>query len=305
MSDEAHARRRATAGSGRLVAEPAATRQVARAAGGLVASVAITLALGAGERPDRVPVPGGDVRVGPSKRQRAMALAHCAATAPAKGSCTPAILEGEERRARVRVEPFLVDRTEVTRAAYRSCVDEGACDAPDWDACRYGNGEAPTPRDVRILARETHPAVCLTFEQARRYCRWRGGDVPDEAQWERAAGGGLFPWGEGWDGTRCNWGDDGAIDGHTLTAPVGSFPDGASPYGVEDLVGNAWEWVVRLPELDGERDAGERQAIRGGGFAAAAHAQRVHKRASYDAVRGYPNVGFRCAYGQDPGGPVP
>jgi formylglycine-generating enzyme required for sulfatase activity len=136
----------------------------------------------------------------------------------------------------------------------------------------------------------------VTFDAARAFCRWRGGDLPDEAQWEKAAGGDrLFPWGDAWDATRCNADDEGAVDGHRLTAPVGSYPRGASPYGVLDAVGNVWEWTVRLPALDG-REAEGKQAIRGGGFAAAAPAQRVHERAPYDPDRAYPNVGFRCVY---------
>ncbi len=140
--------------------------------------------------------------------------------------------------------------------------------------------------------------MCVNFEGARAYCRWRGGDLPDEAQWEKAAGGGgrVFPWGDDWDPRRLNWGDPGeSPDGHALSAPVGSYPAGAAPTGALDMAGNVWEWTRRLPGL-GPQDPPLCQVIRGGGFAAARHAQRATKRVPYDASRGYPNVGWRCVY---------
>ena len=248
---------------------------------------------------DRVAVPGGRYRCGESRGLQQKTQALCVSTSASGGACGKEILENEGRQARRELKDFQIDRLEVSQERYGECVAAGACTKSDWASCRYGDGSVPSARDREVLETQDHPAVCVTFGQARAFCLWRLGDLPDEAQWEKAAGGGrLFPWGDRWEPTLLNWGDDGKVDGFDLTSPVGSFPGGASPYGVQNMVGNVWEWAVRLPELD-EAGASGKQAIRGGGFAAPPHAQRIHKRAPYDPARGYPNVGFRCVYPTD------
>jgi formylglycine-generating enzyme required for sulfatase activity len=269
---------------------------------GVALSIPLWIALGApalqvsGEPLQRLPVPGGSYRVGKSRELRKKVLDLCRATSSDKAKCGPEILHDEAGHVRQVLVDFQIDRLEVSQSRFRECVAAGACTPPDELECRYGDGSTPAAEALRILKKEDHPAVCVTFEQARAFCRWRGGDLPEEAQWEKAAGGDrLFPWGNEWDPERANWGDDGKVDGYPLTSPVGSFPKGASPHGVQDLVGNVWEWAIRLPALDPPEAAGK-QVIRGGGFAAPPHAQRVHKRVPYDPVGAYPNVGFRCAY---------
>ena len=246
--------------------------------------------------PDRVAVPGGRYRSGASRGLQDKAQALCASTSPSGTACGKEILEDEGRRAHRALKDFQIDRLEVSQERYGECVAAGACTHSDWSRCSYGNGSVPSAQDREVLETQDHPAVCVSFEQARGFCFWRLGDLPDEAQWEKAAGGGrLFPWGDRWDPTLLNWGDGGSVDGFELTAPVGSFAGGPSPYGAQNMVGNVWEWAIRLPELDAAGAPGK-QAIRGGGFAAPPHAQRIHKRAPYDPARGYPNVGFRCVY---------
>jgi formylglycine-generating enzyme required for sulfatase activity len=175
----------------------------------------------------------------------------------------------------ISLEPFRIDRHEVTVKRYAACVRAGSC-PPPWEAnCRYRDGTAPTETDWRVLRRESHPVVCVPFAAAALYCAWAGGALPNEAQWVQAAGGSdgrAYPWGNGWDPLRLNWGDpQGSIDGHRLTAPVGSYPTGASPWGALDMVGNVWEWAVRLPSLD-DPSVRHLAVIRGGGFAAAPQA---------------------------------
>jgi formylglycine-generating enzyme len=110
------------------------------------------------------------------------------------------------------------------------------------------------------------PMMCVSFDDAAAYCKWAGGALPTEAQWEYAARGPeerLFPWGDDWDRTRCNSAEyqagralnDGAAaqawwNAAPQTAeaavgylrPVGSFPEGASWCGALDMAGNLWEW---------------------------------------------------------------
>ena len=82
--------------------------------------------------------------------------------------------------------------------------------------------------------------------------------MPTELEWERAARGieeFIYPWGNEFDGTKLNycdancpfdWNDETSNDGDELTAPVGSYPTGNSPYGVQDMAGNVWEWTSSI-----------------------------------------------------------
>lgn len=91
-----------------------------------------------------------------------------------------------------------------------------------------------------------HPIVNVTWDDAAAYAVWAHASLPTEAQWEKAArgtDGRTYPWGNEWDPSRCahsenDWGDLGS------TRPVGSYKEGASPYGVMDMAGNVWEWCA-------------------------------------------------------------
>ncbi|HEX2908435.1 MAG TPA: formylglycine-generating enzyme family protein [Phototrophicaceae bacterium] len=172
-------------------------------------------------------------------------------------------------------EPFWLDKTEVTNAQYKLCVDAGACTPPgdrtDYDDAAYAD----------------HPVVYVDWTQAQTYAEWRGGRLPTEREWEYAARGPdalFFPWGNEFDGTRLNYCDqncpydsrDKAVDdGYSTTAPVGSYPGGSSWVGARDLSGNVWEWTnsvyVSYPydKDDGREDVGRADvmvAVRGGAF---------------------------------------
>ena len=141
------------------------------------------------------------------------------------------------------VDTFCLDRTEVTAAAYARCVSAGSC------ATIAVAGVEPAGRctsESSVLGE--HPLNCATFDEATTYCAFRGMRLPTEAEWELAARrGGEVPW-EGSDasgqgiavGERANL--DGK-DGFEHTAPVASFPKGASKDGVVDLIGNVAEWT--------------------------------------------------------------
>jgi formylglycine-generating enzyme required for sulfatase activity len=204
----------------------------------------------------------------------------------------PTCSDIEEPAREIHVPAFRIDRTEVTRAAYRRCTAAGACTPP---ASPCGG----TPWDTPSLAR--HPITCVDWDQARAFCAWRGGRLPTEAEWEKAARGTdrrVYPWGNSEPG--C----DTAVHAACGEAPreVGSRPAGASPYGALDMAGNVSEWVSD-PYVAYD-DPGGRKTLDG----ARSGAGRVARDDNHDAWhmratnRNYlapghrePNLGLRCA----------
>jgi formylglycine-generating enzyme required for sulfatase activity len=173
----------------------------------------------------------------------------------------------------VTLSAFCIDRTEVTVAAYAACVAKGTCaPAPTTthdlrDAVKYAQYDQFCNGDRSD--RQDHPINCIDWNQAKAYCVGVGKRLPTEAEWEYAARGKdqpTYPWGDDPPqprrlnacGTECvamaarlqldpafHWtslfdGDD----GWESTAPVGSYPDGASTFGVLDMAGNVWEWTA-------------------------------------------------------------
>jgi len=207
----------------------------------------------------------------------------------------------------VYLDAFWIDRTEVTSAQYRKCVEAGACPLPG--GCDSGE---PT---YGVPSREEHPMVCLSRDEAQAYASWVGGRLPTEAEWEKAArgtDGRMYPWGNTFDGSRLNfcdrnctfdWKDDGADDGYAYTAPVGSYPSGASPYGLFDMAGNAWEWVADTYAAEYYAESpshnppgpvvGEHWVMRGGSYDSGLRHVRCAKR--WRDFRRLGNVGFRVA----------
>jgi formylglycine-generating enzyme required for sulfatase activity len=143
--------------------------------------------------------------------------------------------EGDERPAhRVTVAPFLLDRTEVTNAAYSRCVDAGAC-RPHLAASAAKNRLG----DDRRFRSPDQPITAVSQEDAATYCAWLGRRLPTEAEFERACRGAdarRYPWGDGPPTPEL------AVFSGDVSAPVGSRPAGAGPYGHLDLAGNVWEW---------------------------------------------------------------
>ena len=133
---------------------------------------------------------------------------------------------------------FYVDKYEVTNAEYQKCVSAQQCSSPSdtklGSLSYYGNS-----------VYDSYPVVWVTRENAEQYCGWRDAYVPSEEEWEKAARGNdqrSYPWGNQTDLTsRAN--GPGSEDGFHVTAPVGSFPLGISPYGAFDMAGNVSEFI--------------------------------------------------------------
>lgn len=135
----------------------------------------------------------------------------------------------------VMLDDFYIDQYEVTNARYAECVNQGECLKPAKNTA--GN------RIKYFEIFTNYPVIHVNWEQARAYCEWRGGRLPTEAEWEKAArgpNGGLYPWGT--PGQTCEVANFSGCLGNTTT--VGSYKSGVSPYNIYDMVGNVSEWVA-------------------------------------------------------------
>jgi formylglycine-generating enzyme required for sulfatase activity len=142
----------------------------------------------------------------------------------------------------VDVPPFEIDRYEVTVQQFSVCVDAGLCPpAETYTNCNWG-----------VPGKEDHPVDCVDWEQARLFCAFTGRRLCTESEWEKAArgtDGRIYPWGN--EAATCSYAvfndtstTGGGCGGAGSTMPVGSKPEGAGPYGAEDMSGNVREWVA-------------------------------------------------------------
>ena len=129
------------------------------------------------------------------------------------------------------VNRFQIGRYPVTNAQYQRFIRETGHPAPQtWEGDAYPEKKGD------------HPVVWVTVEDAEAYAEWADCRLPTFEEWTRAARGGdgrRFPWGDEIDKPRCNTAELGAGG----TTPVGAFPDGVSPVGCYDMMGNVWEWT--------------------------------------------------------------
>ena len=202
----------------------------------------------------------------------------------------------EQPKHKVFLDSYWIDQNEISNAQYKICYDAGYCQEPT--PC---GSEEFTYQD---LNKGHYPVTCLTWEEAGLYCQWIGGRLPTEAQWEKAARGTdylKYPWGNEFDQARCN-SQESELEG---PVPVGSYsPEGDSPYGLQDMAGNVWEWTRDWYDIEYYGRApsdnpsgpmgGERRSLRGGSWYANDCSVRTSYR-YYDVPYGRsPGVGFRC-----------
>lgn len=191
---------------------------------------------------------------------------------------------GEERA--VALERVLIGRWPVVNADARRFFEATGRRVGAALAARL---EAPALAD--------HPVTGVSFADAKAFCRWAGAELglsvrlPTGDEWEAAArgrDGRPWPWGDSFDADRCAC----AESGWGWTVPVTAHPNGAGPFGAEQLAGNVWEWVTdRTP--DGWR------AVRGGSWLDYEWGVRASRALAADPRRGTPTTGFRLAI--DPG----
>ena len=171
-----------------------------------------------------------------------------------------------------------------------------------WSYVPGADWRHPYGPDSSIEGRGDHPVVQVSWRDAAAFCAHYGMRLPTEEEWELAArgtDGRRYPWGNrepmSADPPLANAGTarccaQEPADGAARTAPVGSYPRGRSPYDLDDMAGNVWEWTAsRFPGRPGD------VALRGGGWGNNAHCLRVSYRHANPPDRGLDMVGFRCA----------
>lgn len=199
---------------------------------------------------------------------------------------------------RLSLRGYWIDQNEVTVGEYKVFVNKTGHEPPAlWKDFQTFGYPAPSER---------HPVIDVNFFDAEAYCRWAGKRLPTEEEWEKAArgtDGRIWPWGKSQELGRMNTEDS----GRNWTVPVGELKEGASPYGLNDMAGNAMEWTSSIlqsyPQSPRTISPDPKfRILRGGswGMPANPFARSAHR--SYRlADLAQPDFGFRCAKdGQSP-----
>ncbi|MGB9597060.1 MAG: SUMF1/EgtB/PvdO family nonheme iron enzyme [Candidatus Poribacteria bacterium] len=203
--------------------------------------------------------------------------------------------EDETPRHKVYLDAYYIDVYEVTNEMYAKFLKATNHKPPKyWDDPRFNDPK--------------QPVVGVTWEDAKAYCDWAGKRLPTEAEWEKAARGGLigkrFPWGDDASHDYANYYGTVGTDVWGYSSPVGKFaPNG---YGLYDMAGNVFEWCADWYEKDYYSksptdnpqgpSSGKTRVVRGGGYGYPINFLRVSDRfGSYFPSNSYPYVGFRCA----------
>lgn len=199
----------------------------------------------------------------------------------------------------VHIRGFWFDRAEVTNEDYRKCVEAGECTPPN----KRERFDDPAYAD--------HPVLWVNWYQARSYAVWAGKRLPSEAEWEYAARAGSsarYPWGEEWMDGRANGFGTKGLDTWMGSSPAGSFRP--NPWGLVDMLGNAWEWVLDVYNSDfknaprdgrawvqvvGSDQEEADRVLRGGSYLDFPPKLRLSQRDHRDPGDWSKTTGFRCA----------
>jgi formylglycine-generating enzyme required for sulfatase activity len=240
----------------------------------------------------------------------------------------------EKPQRAVYLDSFWIDKTEVTNAMFAQFAQATGykTDAEregwgygyrpysnEWTQLSSANWRTPHGLNAPTENLDKHPVVQVSWNDAAAYCQWAGRRLPTEAEWEKAARGNtdtrIFPWGNAPAANHLlnladsnvnrSWSLYYLNDGYAFTAPVGSYPSGASPYGVLDMAGNVWEWTndwydenyysrssTNNPQGS---NSGTRKAMRGGSWNSNDLFSRVTRRIAEVTSYRDDNDGFRCA----------
>ena len=281
--------------------------------------------------PKLTPPPDGGLRIA---KEDDMPLVFVPAGEFLMGSATDDARADEDEKPQhaVYLDAYWIDQTEVTNAMFARFV---AATGYQTDAERQGGGwlwtaanrgeflaganwQHPHGPSTTIAGLENHPVVQVSWHDAAVYCAWAGRRLPTSAEWEKGArgpNGQTHPWGEAPPaGHLANladrnlnypWAEGALDDGHAYTAPVGSYPAGASPYGALDMAGNVYEWVadwygrdyysVSPPANPLGPTTGQVREVRGGAWASAGNFLRSAYRNWKEPDRPHDIYGFRCA----------
>lgn len=252
-----------------------------------------------------VTVPEGQYVAGSTPEERAQAYDDYQSTSGTDVARENKWFDREADRHVEQMTAFRIDLMLVTQSQFAEYVTAGRAVSPTideatWKATGFTQDYASEVarfvwRDGRPPAgREDHPVVLVTWDEADRYCAWRGEvaggarRLPTAHEFEKAArgdGGFSYPWGNSFEATRLNSG----VGGQRDTMPVGTYTIGASPYGVLDLAGNVFQWTATPAP-----DAGK-MLVKGSAwedFAGVGRGASAHGRAR--SMR-HVIVGFRCA----------
>lgn len=197
------------------------------------------------------------------------------------------------------LDTYWIDQYEVTYQQYIEFVEATGHRQPGPPS-RYA-------RKLEALRGANQPVTYVSWGDAAAYCEWKGKRLPTEKEWEKAmrgSDGRTWPWGEGRKGFPANFGGD--DDGYEVTAPVGTFAQDRSMYGVYDGAGNVMEWVddwyvedfysrEAKPGIIRPEPVQTYKTMRGGGYTSQGVDLRITNRSFIVPDFRDETIGFRCA----------
>ena len=219
------------------------------------------------------------------------------------GTDDPQVPDDQRPARKVNVDAFYIDKHEVTNAQFKEFLLADGYNKREywtkegWNFIQKKRKTISLPSEIyridaplgfernSVSTAPDHPVIGVSWFEAAAYAKWAGKRLPTEAEWEKAARGTdarIYPWGNKFDFSKLNY-----FPHHEKLSPVGSYPKGASPYGVLDMAGSVAEWCA-----DSEK---EKKIVRGGGWNALRFQLRCTYRETYLRTYRYYNLGFRCA----------